>query len=489
MFANFRVTENGLSSTKATIRHHRSSTGCYACRQSKKKCDEAKPICGRCRRHPSIECLWDARFSRRSLDKKNVAITAPIPPSPQVSLRDYLHGSNALQSQRSDAQSRQLELLLSTFNHVHSMSYVDPRISPLSLGITHAIQNPALMHAYAACGAAILSGSDPSYVRVSLSHYVNATRLVSGAIEKMDDRAAANDEWVLASINALHIFETLRKDQNCPNTVHLAGARHLYHRVTHQRIPETLFLRLAVQEFIFQLAISSTFDPSCFQGEQPYLEVHNLLRLMGGTDCGDNIPMIWKESSPLGVAHVMFDYIFRLSYLRLNTPLSGWQLIEAETILARLQSWQSMPSISDGNRSRRLCPPSEMILMADLYRVACLIFVHKILDTTLKSEEALIRRYTRQGVDMLNGIPNLKLKDTTTLIWPIFVLGIAATTPQERESCRRPLRYLHSICGIGCVRAVLNLLDKVWGPPFAADGESLGLDVLFRDDLLREVLF
>lgn len=63
------------------------------------------------------------------------------------------------------------------------------------------------MHAYAACGAAILSQGDVSWKSVSLLHYNRAIKSVSEALTPLGIDHAHHAEWLLAAINMLHIFE------------------------------------------------------------------------------------------------------------------------------------------------------------------------------------------------------------------------------------------------------------------------------------------
>jgi hypothetical protein len=251
----------------------------------------------------------------------------------------------------------------------------------------------------------------------------------------------------------------------------------------------TTFRRLVLGEFIFQLAIASTFHPSFFETEQSFLYVHNLLeklRVNGRREDGATIN--WRGSSAINLIldmyeNPVFDWIFRLSYLRTQLPLSGQRLAAAMAILACLENWRPL------SHSSLTGLPREMVVMAELYRIAALILAHKIVDPLLTPQHAAVQPYVRRGTQLLDAIPESKLKDTTLLIWPIFFLGIAATTIEERSSCQRPLQYLSTVCGIGCTRGILALLEHAWEPRPTSTSDNLGLDVLIRDDLLSQIIF
>lgn len=251
----------------------------------------------------------------------------------------------------------------------------------------------------------------------------------------------------------------------------------------------TLFKHRILGEFIFQLAIVSTFHRSCFPPEQPLLYVHDLLETLR-VDCNvaDGNSLNCATSSPVGIIHEAFDWIFRLSYLRLQVPLTGWHRAEAKTILVKLEAWTPLSADSMlAKHSANL--PFEMTVIADLYRYASLILAHKILEPTLTPKDVEVRSHVKRGVVLLNNISDLKLKDTTLVIWPIFILGLGASTDEEKIACQRPLEYLLSTCGIGCTQGILELLLHAWGCKPMADGAGLGLDVIFRDDLLCQVIF
>lgn len=224
MFAAFKVSSNEIGTTKAVVRHRRSTKGCYTCtcptpmhlastnllgRRRRKKCDEARPICRRCEQDPFVRCLWDASGdSKTAVTESHSMDSPPTPPSPARSRRysPILHAQPG-RMQLSSLHSSQLEFLVHTFNTLHCVSWVDPNYSLISLGFQDALEQPCLMYAFAACGAAILAKVDPRWEAVSLAHHTRSIRLVSTALSSVETSTANDNTWLLASINALHIFE------------------------------------------------------------------------------------------------------------------------------------------------------------------------------------------------------------------------------------------------------------------------------------------
>jgi Fungal specific transcription factor domain len=236
------------------------------------------------------------------------------------------------------------------------------------------------------------------------------------------------------------------------------------------------------EEFIFQFSILSTFNSNCFKGDEAFLDIQRLLEQIQQSE-EENSPNNRLGLYSLSIALQLFDYVFKLSYLRWHLPLSGWQLSEAEAILASLQrNWLALCGLS-----KSTIPPGA-VLMVELFRCACLIVALKILNPELTPDHDVVRQHVGFGINLLDSIPDNRLKDTSLLIWPVFVLGIAATTCEEENSCLRPLQYLFNVCGIGSMGAVIDILAQAWSH-VGSKNKRLGLDVLFRPDLLSEVMF
>jgi hypothetical protein len=76
------------------------------------------------------------------------------------------------------------------------------------------------MHAYAACGAALLSKPGLQWDQVAMNHYSKAVNSVRDALlnYKQYERA----EWLLATVNALHIFEVSKLTASTTYLNHLS---------------------------------------------------------------------------------------------------------------------------------------------------------------------------------------------------------------------------------------------------------------------------
>jgi hypothetical protein len=241
-----------------------------------------------------------------------------------------------------------------------------------------------------------------------------------------------------------------------------------------------------LEEFAFQLSISSTFVSQIFENDNQYWDMQYFLRVLSNRRHEDEMGTGEEELGEMGVSHEFFDYIFRLSFLRKRTPLAGWHLEEADRILGRLQNWVP-PEITSQRSDHKSA--QGLLRMAELYRVGCLIISTKVLHPSADASNASIRGHVQTALQLIQDIKHNSLQQASVLIWPLFMIGVAAVTSPEREACQQVLEYLLDYMGIGCIRSVLYVLSKAWEPGGVGESTGMGLDVLFRDDLLGQILF
>lgn len=98
-----------------------------------------------------------------------------------------------------------IEYLLNTFLETSSLPYINPNAALLTHSIPYAFDSPPLLHAYAACGAALLSKFGYLWEQVAINHYSRSVSLVHSALRSYKHQE--RNDWLLATVNALHIFE------------------------------------------------------------------------------------------------------------------------------------------------------------------------------------------------------------------------------------------------------------------------------------------
>lgn len=240
---------------------------------------------------------------------------------------------------------------------------------------------------------------------------------------------------------------------------------------------------MLLEEFAFQLAVSSTFAlAACIQLED-YWDMQQLLMAIPQQREDTTTYEGREEYADMGIAPDFFDYLYRLSFLRRHVPLRGWYREEALHITAQIQEWKPV------GQPLETAVPRHLIVMAHLYRIGCAILAAKILDPLLPAKSASITSMAREGLEYLREIQgdDAHMTRVSVLIWPILMLSLVAADEEQRETCLRLMRYMLDVQGIGCIRGALAFLEQAW--KLQQDGSHLGWDALFRDDLLGEVMF
>lgn len=101
----------------------------------------------------------------------------------------------------------------------------------------------------------------------------------------------------------------------------------------------------------------------------------------------------------------------------------------------------------------------ELILCAELYQQSLLL----LLDSRFagdNSQDCIDQAF--QGLEsLLSRLPPTS-PIATTATWPVFVFGIHARNPQQKELTRTYLRDLVRVFGMGVMEAALNQLEEVW---------------------------
>jgi hypothetical protein len=96
----------------------------------------------------------------------------------------------------------------------------------------------------------------------------------------------------------------------------------------------------------------------------------------------------------MGVSHGIFDVIFRSSLLRRQLPLRSLGRHYGQTLKITLVEWE-WPGSVGGNAEISgqfmPSPPEKMLRTGQLYRLACLLLLEKVLNISLKSSDDISR--------------------------------------------------------------------------------------------------
>lgn len=101
----------------------------------------------------------------------------------------------------------------------------------------------------------------------------------------------------------------------------------------------------------------------------------------------------------------------------------------------------------------------ELVVCAQLYQQSLLL----LLDSRFagdNSQDCIAQAF--QGLESLLSLLPPTSPIATTATWPVFVFGVHAQNPNQKELARAYLRDLVRVFGMGVMEAALNQLEEVW---------------------------
>ncbi|KAH9208402.1 fungal-specific transcription factor domain-containing protein [Leptodontidium sp. 2 PMI_412] len=541
MFANFEVCKAGLVTATPSRRHQRTSTGCLQCRQRKKKCDERRPICSSCLKYgttcergrnskhhsrarsssglpgesgrpspsnalaqsPSSDFSAYSIDSHCSLSSELVPLDSTYPVTTHSRIQDSLvqerhwndfevsflsMGSNVrsleLVAFNLSSEHRVLDFLLEKIEALIMPRYISPKLSILYIALPLAVASPAMKNALMACGFALLSqassGTEDSIQ--AKSYQCKALNDLAGNLLE------GLEEQNLATILLLHLFEKITCDSVHSKRLHLLGANDFINSsqraATSRSAPTRHHIQL-IEACTYHIALSSTFSGISL----PLFHTDHVSKLLELLRKASEDPRnMWKDSSLIGVSHDMLDAIFRTSLLLRQLPLTvpnRRYALELKEVVFNWQ-WDSPHGqvIEHGGETEPR-PPETMIKTGELYRLACLLLLEKILEPSLRSSDQVPRNLVTEFCQLIRQLSPEDTKQSVYL-WPLLIMGTAAETHSERELFLAPLQHNPNTFGFGNRTQGCTFLIRSWGLGESSDG-VLGLDILLRDDLLCEV--
>ncbi|KAH7142079.1 hypothetical protein EDB81DRAFT_797848 [Dactylonectria macrodidyma] len=573
MFANFELYSGGWVSSDHTPKLRRSRGGCIPCRQRRKKCDETRPICGSCSTR-EVHCRWrkvstesDHASSHHEVDSRasaspsfvdsrspscdtesfDLGAESPCPSQNSSPLQLYsLNPSTVFTECTKGLPSCSLVDLLQVFDQATSGHDFGHEYSLLSQGFSSLSKSRSMLHAWLSCSAMLISQFQPGWRTHALKQYTEAIRELRINIQKGGN---IQNESNLATVLILHVFGRFGDFGNNLTTAHLAAAAK-FHSII-DRPPSSTHQALVLEAFIYQIAINSTFRPSCLSNYQ------DLSRIIS----------LWSSSSALqkiaAGGHFMnaglsvwlpiwsFDIIFKVSHLlhhrqcisandlqtklhELQTQLNGLQQEVSAITYAydrrsqissndKLMFYSSETSIdrettsvSDSRSSfPRANLTNEGFHMRELYFLATSLLIAKLACPTMATDDPSIVSIFKATILHLRHVRS----NLPCLLWAIAVLGIAATSSEDKSVMVAHLEAMRHFAGKRAVSSVLHFLSSAWGAVcFSAstmDADSghrvgsssrqsknigrslesgclldkpLGLDILFEEFLLKPVI-
>lgn len=495
------------------VRIRRTRTGCDSCKLRRKKCDERKPICVGCERN-SLCCTWSPNPkkgigpSRKRLksQKQDCATkrkpcqptesctysflgTEQIAVSPvETTVIDHEFGSAArlsvlvsttnmkvlpssimLRLPTSDAtvSNPSSRLLLQHFiqetantlsSHVGTSNPFITELLPI------AMENIPVLHAVLAlAGVHYAERVSSSLKSTTWTHYSAAIQSVRLGIAELGSNQQHSPLPLMLCTLILCFIENARGDTSGNVFYHLRAAQHLI--LSCFQLPSSVLatnLRGFIAEFYAYLAVLADIsfekdvqDGSCI--EFPLLFANDILShraagmLLG---CAQGLFELIPQISRLSRRRLIEEEDFgRCSVETLNTYFH---------LRDHISQWNAP---ADGTESSH-------VICGLLYQQALLVYLESsIRKFELISPEStsFIENALDRFVNLLNSLP-VESPISTTLSWPIVVLGSCARSTRHREIIASRLEKLSKSLGMGCIRQSQRLLEKIWSV------DSLGSD-------------
>ncbi|KAE8448159.1 hypothetical protein EG329_009763 [Mollisiaceae sp. DMI_Dod_QoI] len=444
-------------------------SGCLTCRKRKVKCDELKPICGRCSRLQR-ECKW-------SDDLQVIPHRRQPPGSSALSTAESINsGQNFVVEfpgvPRSDVfYIHHFITFCSRF-----LAYSnDNEGNPFSVDLVpKAASSPALLHSMAALAAGHLSRTQKQHDIIAANHYTVALRELNASLS---DPVVARADSTLGACLLLCVYEISHSD-NSLWLEHLQGARDL---ILFRGGPSTTDY---LTRFFSFLDISGSLS----SGGGPLLEGSYWLEpgLMEDPDAdritqGARWPYYDSDHTLVHYFHELMVFMAKLSRLSAESMSDiGNQHPEVITEKAnQIHSelfawWQRCPEKLRNQRNdwRRQLRPRKLTVPETLEEEsfsscrscvqACFIYLHHILDPMGRKPQS------QSCIDAISDI--LAIAQETPegyglemgQYWGLFMAGIAVFNDEVAEDLIR--RKLKADTNISIYHAdrPLDLLEILW---------------------------
>ncbi|KAH9211680.1 fungal-specific transcription factor domain-containing protein [Leptodontidium sp. 2 PMI_412] len=453
----------------------RTRTGCLTCRKRKVKCDETKPICGRCIRLLR-ECTWGDQLQaipyRQPQDSLTIIFTnGSKTPSLQI---------NSLSCQNFVIELPNVDRTTISYIH-HFITFCsrflvysnDDEGNPFQEELVPlASSSPALLHSMAALAAGHLARSQPQHEMAAAKHYSLALRELN---QTLLDPVISRSDSPLGACLLLCVYE-ISYSENSLWLKHLQGARDL---ILFRGGPRTIDY---LTRFFSLLDVSGSLS----SGRGPLLQGNYWLDGSPHQGSAQNSKLLhWPYYDSDNVMVNQFQelmiYMAKLSRLSAES-MSDLGVQQPDVIIEKAYEihdelrawWQNCPPAlrDQSNHWRRQSRPRKLTIPETLKEEAfsrtkscmqgCIIYLHHILDPLGREPQK------EEVMDAINDILETAIETPEGyglemgLYWGLFMAGVAIFNDVVAEDLIR--RKLKSDTGVSIYHAdrALDLLEVLW---------------------------
>lgn len=249
---------------------------------------------------------------------------------------------------------------------------------------------------------------------------------------------------------------------------------------------------LAAEALVFRIAINSTFHPELLK---TYHHLETLTALYVQSPLLQNSELQARRRSLwLGLPPEMFDLVYKISFLRRKVPLTKDQWFEAAVINQRLDALHLPEPEDAGSIVPRLQFEIELgaFYVRRLYLSAAKLVLMTIMALDATATDAHVQQLLRGALADLMSFNSI----TPLLMYPIAVVGTAATRAQDRELITSQLQRMRHRSGHREIDSVMRFLQAAWGEASEAYEDMgpkgafmpRGLDIWRDESRLKSVI-
>ncbi|KAL4786575.1 fungal-specific transcription factor domain-containing protein, partial [Aspergillus varians] len=437
----------------------RSRSGCQQCRRRRRKCDEQHPCCTACLTR-NLPCNWEREkttrkhsYHRRLHQNKDFAVPEEMAPFTTII---------------ATPTAPMVDTLMVHFSEVSPLWLTiggrKKRSDCLDIIMPCITRSPLVLNCVLAVAAGDLSKYQPAsadMATLSCGFYGQAVAGIRSALntELVDSASLASDhaDEILLAILLLCVHEVVNFTHSDRVLLHINAAALICYNRSFSAAPEPRLRRLLFELFcyIFTLTAFShgrnlrlSLAPQIFNS--PFLQ---------GTQ---------EQGMLIGKSLDLFYFIFRISVIISKTScgeLDPAAILELNAIESELSGWRTSRLENEDLEG------ADEYITSELYRLACLIHVKKILNPQLPYQSPAIQEFLSEFISNLDRLPS-DSPANSVLCWPLVVAGMAAVTARHRRLITTRLRKNHETWRSDILSKSIQLLGEKWKQENCSEGTA-----------------
>ncbi|CAG9983776.1 unnamed protein product [Clonostachys byssicola] len=434
---------------ESSISPCRSRNGCQQCRQRKRKCDEQHPRCLACIER-DLPCNWQRNPSRRrQLARRshnfNKDFTLPQEMQPLVTV--FAIPSTPIQERLLSYFNTNGPLWLTSGGNVEASSGV---IIPVAL------QSPLVMNCLLTVAAGDLAKYQPANTEMNSLACGFYGQAIAGIHSALKNKISSTLQPGLTSPGKSSSYSGSNSHHSSNNPGPHPSAQlgdELLLAVILLCVHEAVNFSTISRIFPHLVAAVTLCNGQSFASDTLNTELRGLffevlcyLLTLTSFSHGHSLPLhlitprvfTTLFSAPEGYKGVLlgnqcreiFSLILRVSMLQ-RRLISPFDLDETNVTELRDLKSQLERGYTTNIKTEETAASNDMAV-SELYRIACLIYVEKMLNAELEDSSEAIQNEIALFISTLNSVPPSSPANNI-LTWPLFVAGMSAIVPSHRR--------------------------------------------------------